>query len=182
MKRSTKSLGALLRELKNSARQQGFTDSEWAARAGLRKETLSRLQGRSSCDFATLEALAEVVGSAFAVVPTTPGGTVAVRASPDGHFPMRVDRDYEEQLLRLCATCPGDPSRWANLGPPFFMAGLAIMMASVAGADRRGLLALAESLHPGASEPAVFAQWLKRSPVRPSRFLPMLEQEIRHAA
>jgi len=62
------------------------------------------------------------------------------------------------------------------------MAGLAVMLASVTEFDRRGLLALAESLHPGASEPAVFAQWLKRSPVRPSRLLPMVEQEVRHAA
>jgi len=71
---------------------------------------------------------------------------------------------------------------WAAAGPAFFMAGLAVMLASNADADRRGLLALAERLHPGASEVPVFARWLKRSPLRPSRFLPMLAMEITHAA
>ena len=181
MKKSTGWLRGLLSSLEQSARAQGLTDSEWATRAGLRKETLSRLRHRSSCDLATLEALAQVVGSQLAVTPPSASGTVRQR-SPDGHFPLYVDRDYEEELLKLCALGPGDPTHWASLGPPFFMSGLAVMMASVPGADRRGLLALAEALHPGASEPAVFAQWLKGSPVRPSRFLPMLEQEVRHAA
>ncbi len=181
MKKSTGALGDLLSALTQSARSQSLRDHEWAARAGLRKETLSRLRSRSSCDFATLVALAEVVGSHLVLVAKNVVEK-GMQVSADGHFPLGVDRDYEEQLLRLCATGSLDPSRWATLGPRFFMAGLAVMMASVGGADRAGLLGLAESLHPGASEPAVFAQWLKRSPVRPSRFLPMLEQERRHAA
>jgi hypothetical protein len=74
-----------------------------------------------------------------------------------------------------------DPARWSSLGPKFFMAGLAVMLASAPHFDRRALLTLSESLHPGASEPEVFARWLKRSPVRPSRFLPMLDVELRHA-
>jgi hypothetical protein len=74
-----------------------------------------------------------------------------------------------------------DPRVWASAGPRFFMAGLAVMLASVQGADRRGLLALGEQLHPGISEPVVFDQWLKRSPVRPARFLPMLAMEAKHA-
>jgi len=57
-----------------------------------------------------------------------------------------------------------------------------VMLASAPNFDRRALLALAESLHPGASEPAVFARWLKRSPIRPSRFFPMMEVELRHAS
>jgi hypothetical protein len=93
-----------------------------------------------------------------------------------------VSRDYEERLLELCASRGLDPKRWAERGPRFFMAGLAVMLASVPELDRRGLLALAEQLHPGASEPAVFAKWLERSPVRPSRFLPMLAMELKHAA
>jgi hypothetical protein len=56
------------------------------------------------------------------------------------------------------------------------------MLASVAGYDRRGLLALAEDLHPGSSEPAVFTRWLARSPLRPSRFLPLLNMEQHRAA
>ncbi len=177
MNTSTSRLGVVLTALTQAARKLTLCDSEWAARAGLRKETLSRLRHRSSCDFATLEALAAVVGCQLVVAPETGPET-----SVDGHFPLQVSRDYEERLLELCTTQSLEPARWVALGPPFFMAGLAVMLASVAGFDRRGLLALAESLHPGASEPAVFAQWLKRSPVRPSRFLPMLEQEVRHAA
>jgi hypothetical protein len=68
------------------------------------------------------------------------------------------------------------------MGPRFFMAGLAVMVASVEGRDRCGLLTLAEQLHPGASEPAVFSRWLERSPVRPTRFLPQLVIWARHAA
>jgi hypothetical protein len=37
-------------------------------------------------------------------------------------------------------------------------------------------------LHPGASEVAVFDRWLQRSPLRPSRFLPLLEVRLDHAA
>lgn len=177
MNTSTTKLEAVLAALTQAARRLALNDSDWAARAGLRKETLSRLRHRSSCDFATLEALAGVVGCQLLVV-SGPRRTI----TEDGHFPLHVDRDYEEQLLQLCATQSLEPARWIALGPRFFMAGLAVMLASVTGFDRRGLLALAESLHPGASEPAVFAQWLKRSPVRPSRFLPMLEEEARHAA
>ena len=95
-------------------------------------------------------------------------------STPDGHFPAEVDRDYEERLAGLCVSGNLDFTHWRHAGPPFFMAGLAVMLASVEGHDRRALLNLAEQLHPGASEPAVFSRWLERSPVRPSRFLPLL--------
>lgn len=167
----------LLSTLTHAARARGLNDSDWAARAGLRKETLSRLRRRSSCDFATLDALAEAVGLRI----VAEDGMTA-KASPEGDFPVQVNRDYEEQLLRLCASKSLEAAHWASLGPGFFMAGLAVMLASIPGYDRRNLLALAERLHAGASEPAVFAQWLKRSPVRPARFLPMLEMEAKHAA
>lgn len=176
MDKST-SLGSVLAALTQSARNQGLNDTEWAARAGLRKETLSRLRRRSSCDFTTLEALARVVGSKLTVV-----GDTGRASSPDGHFPPGVDRDFEERLLRLCAARALEPQRWLSAGPAFFMAGLAVMLASAPHFDRRAMLALSESLHPGASEPAVFARWLERSPVRPSRFLPMLEMELRNAS
>lgn len=97
-------------------------------------------------------------------------------------FPARLDRDYEACLLRLAASGRLDASEWAKAGPRFFMAGLAVMLASVDGQDRAGLLALAEQLYPGASRPHVFEQWLQGSPLRPSRFLPLLEMELRHAA
>lgn len=177
MKRSTPLLPDLLEALTRGARLLGLSDTDWAARAGLRKETLSRLRRRSSCDFATLDALASVVGARIEVVDDN-----LPECSPDGHFPLHVQREYEERLLNLCASRTLDPRRWAQLGPRFFMAGLVVMLASVPELNRRELLALAEQLHPGASEPAVFEQWLKRSPVRPSRFLPMLSMEMKHAA
>ena len=62
------------------------------------------------------------------------------------------------------------------------MAGLAVMMASTPGYDRRALLALAEQLHPGATEVAVFSRWLERSPVRPTRFLALLDAGTARAA
>lgn len=177
MNKSTTKLQSVLAVLTQSARDQGMNDSDWAARAGLRKETLSRLRRRSSCDFATLEALARVVGSKLSVVENSDRAS-----SPDGHFPQSVDRELEERLLKLCATHALERPRWLSAGPAFFMAGLAVMLASTPYFDRRAMLALSESLHPGASEPAVFSRWLERSPVRPSRFLPMLEMELRHAS
>jgi hypothetical protein len=100
----------------------------------------------------------------------------------DGHFPNELSREYEDRLLTLCASRRLDAAEWAAAGPAFFMAGLAVMLASSADADRRALLALAENLHPGATEVPVFARWLRRSPLRPSRFLPMLAMAKKHAA
>lgn len=160
-----------------SARKNGLNDSAWASAAGFSKETLSRLRRRSSCDLSTLVALAEAIGASLSV---TIGAEPAT--TPDGHFPRELSRDYEHRLLTLCASRKLDLGEWAAAGPAFFMAGLAVMLASNADADRRGLLALAETLHPGATEVPVFARWLKRSPLRPSRFLPMLAMETRHAA
>jgi DNA-binding phage protein len=177
MQESTQGLATLLACLSQMARAAGLTDTQWAMRAGVRKETLSRLRHRSTCDLATLNALAEAVNARLELVATA--GTAT---SADGHFPAAVDRDYECQLLELCASRSLVLDRWTLLGPRFFMAGLAVMLASVAGYDRRGLLALAEQLHPGSSEPGVFAKWLERSPLRPSRFLPLLHTEQYRAA
>lgn len=102
--------------------------------------------------------------------------------APCGDFPALLDREYEARLLSLVAGRPRDADAWRAAGPEFFMAGLAVMLASVRGEDRAGLLALAESLYPGASEPEVFTRWLRHSPLRPSRFLPLLEMEGRRAA
>ena len=170
MKNATGQLQPLLSFLTSLARQLKLTDSEWARRAGLRKETLSRLRGRESCDFASLYALGEVVGGRVGVLDKRRPGTTA-----DGLFPASLDRDYEEQLLELCASRDLDVERWATTGPRYFMAGLAVMVAAVDGFDRPQLLALAEQLHPGAREPVTLVRWLKDSPVRLSRFMPMLE-------
>ena len=177
MLESTTELKRLMVSLTAAARNKGLNDASWAMAAGFSKETLSRLRRRSSCDLSTLLALADAVGASLAVTIATQPATTS-----DGHFPSELSRDYERQLLALCASRRLDPAAWAAAGPAFFVAGLAVMLASSADADRRGLLALAEILHPGASEVPVFARWLERSPLRPSRFLPMLAMEIRHAA
>jgi hypothetical protein len=166
----------VLETLRAAARHRGLNDARWAAAAGLRKETLSRLRRRPTCDFATLQALARAVGGTMAVVPGPPVPTTA-----DGHFPASVDRDYEALLAALCAPGPAEPEAWRAAGPAFFMAGLAVMLAGARGFDRVRCLALAERLHPGSSTPEAFALWLARSPLRPSRFLP-LARERRRAA
>jgi hypothetical protein len=174
MKKSSARLQGVLDRLRTRARTHGLNDAQWAARAGIRKETLSRMRSRPSCDFATLQALAEVVDASLDVVERR-------HVEPDGLMPARVDREYEERLLELADSKDLSEDRWRAAGPDFFMAGLAVMLASATDRDRRALLALAERLHAGMSQVGVFALWLERSPVRPSRFLPMLASE-RHAA
>lgn len=171
---TSSTLRKLVATLTRDARRAGLTDAAWAGRAGLRKESLSRLRRRDTCDFATLHALAEAVDARVDVRPAQAAGL-----SPDGHFPAEVNRDLEERLADLCARDETDPDRWTELGPHFFMAGLAVMLAGAPGHDRSGLLELAERLHPGASEPAVFARWVERSPVRPGRFLPIVKAHSR---
>lgn len=171
------SLSSIIGLLEGKARSLRLSGTEWAARAGIRNETLSRLRRRHSCDFATLQSLAGVVGASVGVIDgNTPGST------DDGCFPARLDREYEEQLLDLCASRDVDLVRWRCAGPAFFMSGLAVMVASDPDFDRRSLLDLAEALHAGSSQVGVFALWLKRSPLRPSRFLPMLSAGVRRAA
>jgi hypothetical protein len=176
MLKSSSGLQSLLGLLTVAARKKGLNDTAWASAAGFSKETLSRLRRRTSCDLSTLLALADAAGASLSVERIQPETT------SDGHFPLGLPRDYEIRLLVLCASRQLDPDAWAAAGPAFFMAGLAVMLASGADTDRRGLLALAEALHPGATEVSVFARWLKRSPLRPSRFLPMLAMESKHAA
>jgi hypothetical protein len=170
-------LAHLLSDLTREARLRGLNDSQWAEAAGLRKETLSRVRSRGSCDFASLEALARAVGVRLAALAASPVATDA-----DGHFPAEVGREYEARLLALCASGSVDPEQWRGAGPAFFMAGLAVMLAGAQGFDRSRYLGLAEVLHPGISSTEVFALWLARSPVRPSRFLPLLRESLRRAA
>jgi DNA-binding phage protein len=170
-------LASLLDSLTVAARNKGLNDSAWASAAGFSKETLSRLRRRRSCDLSTLLALAEAAGASLSV-----SAAAQPTITSDGHFPVDLSRDYEQRLLTLCASRTLDPAAWAAAGPAFFMAGLAVMLAGTADADRRGLLGLAEILHPGATELPTFAKWLKRSPLRPSRFLPLLAMESKHAA
>jgi len=71
---------------------------------------------------------------------------------------------------------------WRPLGPPFFLAGLAVTLASISRLERRKYLDLAEALHPGATEPRVYAKWLADKPLPPSRFLPTIERALQLAA
>ncbi len=100
----------------------------------------------------------------------------------DGRFPSTIDRDCEERLIDLCVAGDFDPARWRGAGPPFFMAGLAVLLASVPEFDRPGLLRLAEALEVGSTRIEIFSVWLKESPLRPSRFLPMVSNRMHHAA
>ena len=119
MNKSTNNLSNVLAELTQAARARGLNDSDWAARAGLRKETLSRLRRRQSCGFTTLLALANAVEMRLSAV-----SDALPTLSPDGHFPDGLDREYEERLLTLCASRSLSPQHWSTLGPGFFMAGL----------------------------------------------------------
>jgi hypothetical protein len=175
MSKSTTCLDRLLEDLTRHARTRGLNDSKWATAAGLRKETLSRLRTRGDCDLGTLCALAAAVSSGLAVVPvSTPQGS--------GPFPDRFDREYEASILSICASGTLDTAAWRILGPSFFMAGVAMMLASARGFDRTSYLHLAEALHPGISHPDIFNGWLARSPLQPSRFIAMLRTQVQHAA
>ena len=168
---STLSPGHLLAPMAQAAKGRFASEAKWANASGLPKETLSRLKRQPSCDLRTLAALGASVGFTLVAVPAAaPGGE---------HLPQGYGRTYEEALLELAASGNFDPTAWRACGPAFFMAGLAVMLASARGLERERYLRLAEALYPGASTPEVFALWLDKAPVRPSRFLPMLRKRKR---
>ena len=104
-------------------------------------------------------------------------GGVAAREVPE-----RFGRAEEERLLELCASGSLDPDRWRRHGSPFFMAGLATMLASARGFPRERLLGLARELYPGMADAGTFARWLERAPLRAARFVPMLRRRLGLAA
>ena len=157
----------MLATMAHAARCDKLSNRDWAQKAGVRPETLSRLKQRGDCDLTTLVALAEAVDLRLALVPRLKMST-----------PKSFDRIEEEKLLVLCASRSLDLAKWREAGDGFFMAGVAVMLAGVRGFDRQALLALSEALYPGMSAADTFRVWLKKSPLRPSRFLPMLEQRI----
>ena len=165
--------GALLKQMSKAAKAKFSTDASWAAASGVPKETLSRLKSNPSCDLRTLAALAEAAGYTLVAVPAGVGG--------DEHAPGKLGRDYEDRLLDLAVSGNVDPHVWRGHGPGFFMGGLAVALASSRGFERERYLRLAETLHPGVSTPDVFGMWLKKSKVRPSRFLPMAKRRRRLA-
>lgn len=164
----------LVGQMTQAAKAKFTSAANWAKASGLPKETLSRLKTQPSCDLRTLGALAKSVGFTL----------VAVREAKQGadHLPDRFDRDYEDNLLDLAASGNVDPHHWRAQGPGFFMGGLAVMLASTKGFERERYLRLAEALHPGVTTPEVFDAWLRKSPLRASRFLPMVKRRRRLAA
>jgi hypothetical protein len=151
-----------------AARQRFGSDRQWALACGLPPETLSRLRRRESCDLQTLEKLATAAG--FKLVASPAAGDRA------------YGREQEDRLLDLAASGETDPLAWRTCGDPFLMGGLAMMLASSRGFDRQRYLELAEALHPGMSLPEVFQLWLDRTPVSPSRFLPLARHRRQIAA
>jgi hypothetical protein len=87
-------------------------------------------------------------------------------------MPSLFDREFEDRLIELCASGSVDPHAWRGYGSSFFMGGLAVLLAGARGFERETYLTLAEQLHPGASTVGLFQEWLDRSPISPSRFLP----------
>jgi hypothetical protein len=163
----------LFESLRALARQHFTSDAQWARASGVPAETLSRLRSRLTCDIRTLWALASGAGCTLVAVPAT--------AQIGPRQPKSFDREYESALLDLCASGNADAAQWRAQGDDFLMGGLATLLAGAAGFDRTRYLRLAESLHVGVSTPEVFALWLKRSPIRPARFLPILRARIAHA-
>ncbi len=163
----------LLQTMTTRVRARGWTDRQWAFKANIRPETLSRVRHRGSCDVATLDALAQACG--LELVTRDPAVAVATDAS--GLFPGQFDRALEERLLALCVSGNADPAHWRTLGPSFFVAGLAAMLSCFDDLDPDDRYAkLAEALHPGVLAVSAFGLWLQRSPVKASRFLPMLRK------
>ncbi len=154
--------------LRPAANRLFGNDRLWAQACKLPPETLSRLGKRESCDLRTLAALAAAVGYRLSVTPEADATTFG--------------REKEEALLDLCASGNFDASAWRRHGEGFFMGGLATLLASARGFDRRRYLALAEELHVGVTQAEVFELWLQKSPLRPARFLPMLARRRAVAA
>ena len=161
---------AIVAQLAAPAHRRHGNDARWAMASGVPRETLCRLKKSTSCDLRTLAALASAAGMMLAAVPA--------RIEGDGHWPKHFGRVDEAALLEFCATADLRRESWAARGPAFFMAGLATLLASARGFERRRYLDLAEALHPGITVPEVFDTWLKRSPLRAARFLPQLRKKM----
>lgn len=83
-------------------------------------------------------------------------------------------RDEEERISNFIVSRSLDSREWLRHGDAFFMAGLAVLLASLESFDRRAYLQLAEALYPGASTPETFQVWLDLGRVDLSRFVPMV--------
>jgi hypothetical protein len=111
MPESTTALQPLLAEMTAHARGKGWSDSEWARRSGLPKETLCRLRSRATCDLATLAALAEAAGVRLEVAGADGGAT------EDGLWPRMVGRSLESRLVDALAASTTRPEDWGSRHP-----------------------------------------------------------------
>lgn len=102
-------------------------------------------------------------------------GRTHPRAEP---MPRSLSRSEEERLLQLAASGDTRPSRWRRAGNPRLLAGLAALLASLDLGDRERLFALAEHLWPGMSTLEVANEWLRHSPIKADRFVPMLKARL----
>lgn len=167
---------AALESLRVDARARGWTDRQWAAAADVRHETLSRVLHRGQCDTATLEALTRACDRTLRVErPET------MSADVSGRWPRTFGREAEERVLELVVSGNQDVATWRDAGPAFFMAGLAFMLATQDDFDRAGLARLADELHPGIGSHHAFRRWLRETPLKPSRALPMIRHLRRRA-
>lgn len=160
-------LSQLFESMSRQAGHRGLSRRDWAVAAGVRPETLSRLTQRGDCDLNTVARLAAAVGL-----------EVSLRSALAREMPKAFGREEEDRLLELCASGSTDVGRWLRAGPPYFMAGLAVLVAGQADVDRKAMLMLAEALHPGMTSPEEYSRWLESSPLRPSRFLPMRRARV----
>ncbi len=92
---------------------------------------------------------------------------------------MPVDREAELLLAGLCAHIPPDALLWREYGNVEFLAGLAVMLAGHTGYDRAAYLALAESLHRGASTPEQYDAWYQKYRPDFARLLSLVDRERR---
>src|SRR4030067_2729322 len=102
----------LLDQMSKAAKGLFSTDSSWAKASGLPKETLSRLKRNPSCDLQTLAALAQTAGFKLLAVPET--------VQDGAHLPNAFGREYEDDLLDLCASGNFDPDVWGARGRGLF--------------------------------------------------------------
>ncbi len=87
-------------------------------------------------------------------------------------MPSNWDRATEREYGLLCASGSTEVARWTTVGPRYFSAGIAMLMASTMDADRAAYLALSRALWPGMSKLQEFEAWVRLSPAKPSSFLP----------
>ena len=93
-------------------------------------------------------------------------------------MPKSLSRNAEERLLQLAASGDTRPSRWRRAGDPQLLAGVAVLLASLDLGDRHRLMALAEQLWPGMTQLEMANDWLRRTPIKADRFVPMLRARL----